>query len=964
METIRPGKSYNEANAVPKTSQESTTNTSFQEPSGITTTATRIKVPLDDPEANNSHRALQNIVDHSSSNHFSANSNGGVSQRSRDNSQSMDEADGNGGKSTAEFNANSDTQLVSSRSSKPVAAVTGTSRSSPSKSTSKADNFNSPSVVAVTDSSCQTTPLNTSQMTSESPTVDVPTYSRRSKLSRKQSSKSLKQQNAEMASSKKTESKDKSKSEKESVEREEVVVKEKGRDKVKPFTKDAGTGQAIPVEDAPQDGGVEAEDDVEDGGKRETLMKGKDKKKKARVQQPKKEEKESKRKRDRELEMAEFLKNKRLSSESIEVESTTSTENLDDENPNGEPDEKPAKVTAGPSEIKEVVCSENNRPNDSPTGQSAPPEEEITKEPVTEAQSNQRQPKSNSNEKKPLQLPEIIADPFSRKPDKTSYTSKKVVGVSKKPSAERTKSASSEEPDDSKPTTPVGGAKLRVKNKQVDGDVSGKGEEQQESKSPDGKVEGVRLTSPHDIAASLLSKNTIIARSKMKVEREAKEANKYDMHPNAKISPLGKPNDMLTEENYLLMQGNMSHHPHRYQTDFNRSDHGGMLSLNAEPFVPTVGSKEHPYYSEEPRPMNRVELSRSQTGKTLGDYFPPSVTQPSRHYQPKKPQENVYSDHHKGMFEDPRVLRSSHHMMHHPQQKVSPTIVDDSQSHHMYHHPVGYHSDRMNHDPHFGHHRSSLDHGDTFFEEGYSGLQSFDQQLGVRSSRPNNLSYNADDSSPFYSAGSHNIISASSSRKGMNVSGGGLTLTSPTSMFESPKKQHSPSVSGYPRPMGSNSTTLSDDNIPPGYSRQHYLHTLQNRRGGRLPQRMPPPGLGDPQFGEVMQDRGGGIPWGTDEYISDSGNLQLQQQLLRRQQLVLQQQQHHQSFDLDDYAEAPNLPSAMSPVYPSSSLSLAPGSGLSSGLHEPRPSPMDLGWDTSVTSSRSDKVSKISASVV
>ena len=985
VETVRPGKSsnlYSEASAVPKNSQESTATTSFQEPPSNTNTAARLKAPLDDPEANASHKSLQNIVDHSSANHTTANSNSsGLSQRSRDNSQSMDEADGSSGNSTVELTNNNDMQLVSSRSSKPVAAVAGTSRSSPSKSTSKADNFTSPSIVAVTDSSSQTPPLSNSQTTSESPTVDAPTYSKRSKLSKKQSSKSLKQQNTEVASARKSEVKDKTKLEKESVEKEasheQVVVKEKSRDKVKPFTKDAGTGQAIPVEDAPQDGGVEAEDDVEDNGKKEVSMKGKDKRKKVRAQ-PKREEKESKKKRDRELEMAEFIKNKRLSSESIEVESTTSTENLDDENPNGEPDEKPTKAATAPPDNKEVVCSESNRPNDSPTGQSAPPEEEITKETA--------QPNPKTNDKKTLKLTEIYTDPFSRKPDKTSYTSKKIVGVSKKQSTERTKSASSEEPDDSKPTTPVGGAKPRAKNKQIDGDVSSKNEEQ-EAKSPDSKAEGIRLTSPHDIAASLLSKNTIIAtRSKMKVEREAKEANKYDLHSNAKISPLAKPNDMMMpEDNYLMMQGNMPHHPHHYPSDFNRPDHGGVLSLNAEPFVPTVGAKEHSYYPEEPRPMNRMEVSRLQTGKTLGDFMPPSVTQPSRHYHPKKHQDNMYSDHHKGMFEDPRMLRSSHHMMHHhPQQKVSPTMIDDSQPHHMYHHSMGYHSDRMHsdrmhsdrihsdrmhsdrmhsdrmgHDPHFSHHRSSLDHSETFFEEDYSGLQSFDQQLCARNSRPSNLPYNTDDSVPFYSAGSHNIISASSGRKGMNMGGGGLTLTSPTSMFESPKKQQFP---GYPRPVGVNSTmSSSDDNIPPGYSRQHYLHTLQHRRVGKQPQRLPPPGLGDPQFGEVIQDRGGGIPWGIEEFGgNESGSLQLQQQLLRRQQLLLQQQQQ-QSFDLDDYGEIPNLHSTTSPVFPTSSLNLAPGSGFSSAVHEPRPPPLDLGWDTGVSSNRSDKVSCISA---
>ena len=100
---------------------------------------------------------------------------------------------------------------------------------------------------------------------------------------------------------------------------------------------------------------------------------------------------------------------------------------------------------------------------------------------------------------------EIMTDLFSRKPDKTSYNSKKAAGMSKKQSTKRTKSARSEEPDDSKPTTPVGGAKPHGKSKQViDVDVSNKIEEQ-EAKSPDSKAKGVRLTSPDDIRSSFSS---------------------------------------------------------------------------------------------------------------------------------------------------------------------------------------------------------------------------------------------------------------------------------------------------------------------------------------------------------------------------------------------------------------------------------------------------------------------------
>ena len=148
-----------------------------------------------------------------------------------------------------------------------------------------------------------------------------------------------------------------------------VVVKEKPRDKVKPFTKDAGTGQAIPVEDAPHEGGVDAEDDLDDVAKKDLSARAKDKKKRSRIP-PKKEEK-VKRKKDRELEIGEFIKNKRLSSESIEV---ASTENLDDENQSGDSDEKLVKPAGNPTnDIKEEAKS--SRPNDSPTGQSAPIEE-------------------------------------------------------------------------------------------------------------------------------------------------------------------------------------------------------------------------------------------------------------------------------------------------------------------------------------------------------------------------------------------------------------------------------------------------------------------------------------------------------------------------------------------------------------------------------------------------------------
>lgn len=870
---------------------------------------------------------------------------------------------------------------TTSRASRPVAAVTGTTRSSPGKSTNKVDSPNdgsplSASVVAMTDFASQTPPLGASgsqgSLPATEPTADTPSYPKR-KLSRKQSNKALRQQSAESNTARKSDgdkkvetkstTQEKARPEKELVVEKEdtheqvVVVKEKARDKVKPFTKDAGTGQAIPVEDAPHEGGVDAEDDLDDVGKKDLSARVKDKKKRSRIP-PKKEEKE-KRKKDRDLEMAEFIKNKRLSSESIEAESTTSTENLDDDNQSGDSDEKLVKPAGNPaSDIKEGA--KNSRPNDSPTGQSAPIEEEASKElPTAEPQVNENQTKRN--EKKTMQLTEILSDPFSRKPDKTSYNSKKVVNISKKPSAERTKSASSEEPDDSKPPTPVGGAKIRLKSKQSDGDVSGKADEQ-EAKSPESKVgDGVRLTTPHEIAASLLNKNTAIAtRSKTKVEREAKElTSKGEVHPNTQSPPLGKTNEMLHMEGYHYMPGNMPHHPHpRYldmRVDYNRQDQSAALSLHAEPFVPTMVPKDQ--YYDDFRQINRMEVSRLQTGKTLGDYMPSSVTQSSRHHYAKKHQE-TFADN-KPMFEDPRAMR--HAGMMHPahQQKVSPGMADES--------PVyagGYHSERMAPDHHFNYHYNQEHRPEAYFGEDYSGLQSFDQQLVPRNARPNNLQYNLpEDGVSFHSSGmpgSHNIISASG-RKGMNMmQGGGLTLTSPTSMFESPKKQQQASLSNYARPPPpGHPMSGSDENFHPRLSRQHYLQQLQSHqqmKASKQLHRMPPPGLGDPHMGEMMHDRGGGMHWGAgDELSGDPMSLQMQQQhhlqeQQRRRHFLLQQRQqhHHQHFDMDDYEMLPSLhTSAASPVFSPPSLNRAPGSGFSSSIYEPKSSSLDLGWDTS-----------------
>ena len=982
-ETIRPGKTNctrEGNNTVTQCSQATPAVTNYQEPSF--SASTKLKTPLEDPAANCSQKTLENMV-HSSQ---SSTENGNVQlERRRDNSQSMEETDNHNS-----FDLGNNGMQPTTRASKPVAAVTGTSRGSPGKSTNKVDSSidGSPlsaSVVAVTDFASQTPPLSASGSqaglpTAAESTVDPPSYPKR-KLSRKQSNKALRHQSTESNTAKKSDSdkkaeakstQEKSRPEKDLVVEKEdtheqvvVVVKEKPRDKVKPFTKDAGTGQAIPVEDAPHEGGVDAEDDLDDVAKKDLSARAKDKKKRSRIP-PKKEEKE-KRKKDRELEIGEFIKNKRLSSESIEVESTTSTENLDDENQSGDSDEKLVKPAGNSTnDIKEEAKS--SRPNDSPTGQSAPIEEETSKEqPSTEPQANENHTKRN--EKKTLQLTEILSDPFSRKPDKTSYNSKKIINTSKKPSAERTKSASSEEPDDSKPPTPMGGAKIRLKSKQsADGDTSAKADEQ-EAKSPESKVgDGVRLTTPHEIAASLLNKNTAITtRSKTKVEREVKEStSKCEVHPNTQSPPLGKTHEMLPMEGYHYMPGNMPHHPHpRYldmRADFNRQDQSAALSLHAEPFVPTMVTKDQFY--DDFRQMNRMEVSRLQTGKTLGDYMPPSVTQSSRHHYAKKHQENMFSDN-KPMFEDPRALR--HVSMMHPvqQQKVSPTMADESP---MY--PGSYHSERMGPDHHFNYHYNQEHRPEAYFEEDYSGLQSFDQQLVSRNARPNNLQYNLpEDGVSFHSSGmsgSHNIISASG-RKGMNMmQGGGLTLTSPTSMFESPKKQQPPSLPNYARPPPGHPMSGGDESFHPRLSRQHYLqqlHSHQQMKASKQLHRMPPPGLGEPHMGEMMHDRGGGMHdrgggmhWGAgDELGSDPMSLQMQQQhqlqeQQRRRQFLLQQQ-HRQHFDMDDYSEVlPSLhTSAASPVFSPPSLNRAPGSGFgfSSSMYEPKSSSLDLGWDTS-----------------
>lgn len=990
-ETIRPGKTNctREANSsVQQCLQTSSAVTNLHETTP--STSTKLRTPLEDSAANNSQKALENIVQSSQN----STENGNVQlERRRDNNQSVEETDNNNLKNSSEL-GNSVAQLTP-RASKPVAAVTGTSRNSPGKSNNKTDSGNdgpvpsAASSVAVTDVASQTPPLSISSsqtgiIPTESTTVvdTPPTYPKR-KLSRKQSNKVLRHQNTESNTAKKSDNdrkeakstQEKTKPEKEVVlEKEDaheqvvVVVKEKARDKVKPFTKDAGTGQAIPVEDAPHEGGIDAEDDIDDVGKKDLSAKGKDKKKRSRVP-PKREEKENKRKKERELELMEFIKSKRLSSESIEVESTTSTENLDDENQSGDSDEKQVKSgNNSTTDNKEDI--KNTRPNDSPTGQSALVEEEASKEqPVAEPQANDNQTKRS--EKKTLQL-EILADPFSRKPDKTSYNSKKIVSTSKKQSTERTKSASSEEPDDSKPPTPVGGTKIRIKNKQSDGEATGKAEEQ-DAKSPESSKVGdsVRVTTPHEIAASLLIKNpAITTRSKMKVERETKEQHsKCEVHPTTKSPPLGKPNEMLPVEGYPFMPANMPQHHPRYldvRADFNRQDQSGPLSLHAEPFIPNMPSKDH--YYDDPRQMNRMEVSR---GKTLGDYMPPSVvTQPSRHHYAKKQQENMFADN-KFMFEDPRAMR--HNMMPPVQQKVSPTMNEDSP---MYH-PVNYHPERMGHDPHFNYRYSNPadHHHEPYFEEDYSGLQSFDQQLVSRNARPNNLQYNLpEEGVSFHSSGmsgSHNIISASG-RKGMSMmQGGGLTLTSPTSMFESPKKQQPPSVPNYQRPPPGHPMSGgagSDENFR--LSHQHYIQQLhiqqqqQQLKASKQLHRMPPPGLGDPHLGEMMQDRrgSGGISWGAaDDLGNDPMNIsmqhqhhlreqQQQQQQRKRQQYLMQQQQQQQQHHLymDDYGDMlPSLQtSAASPVF-SPSLNLAPGSGFSSSVYERKSSPLDLGWDNS-----------------
>ena len=156
-ETIRPGKTNctrEGNNTVTQCSQATPAVTNYQESSF--SASTKLKTPLEDPTANCSQKTLENMV-HSSQ---SSTENGNVQlERRRDNSQSMEETDNHNS-----FDLGNSGMQSTTRASKPVAAVTGTSRGSPGKSTNKVDSSNdgsplSASVVAVTDFASQTPPL-------------------------------------------------------------------------------------------------------------------------------------------------------------------------------------------------------------------------------------------------------------------------------------------------------------------------------------------------------------------------------------------------------------------------------------------------------------------------------------------------------------------------------------------------------------------------------------------------------------------------------------------------------------------------------------------------------------------------------------------------------------------------------------------------------------------------------------
>ena len=564
-------------------------------------------------------------------------------------------------------------------------------------------------------------------------------------LERKESESSIKSTDSESSST----TTDKSDEKEDTPPGSSVTVEVKPKFKPSPsLAKEPGTGQTVPIADASEDaqpmkGKVSPEPSLVPPKKerdRESPSVGavssqKSRSKKKIKQLQKKEEKlrrqererEREKERERELEELASAKKHHGSLESIDKDSTSSTNSTEEGSGSGPTSEaaEEAKTEAemtrarretsfsesmesspdsvdkslvSDSPSEEITVEQSPKPEleesplppkptkpvsqvgptataattttsgDQPAGESpvVPPQSDSV--PSTAVKTSR--PKTSKH-----QLEEILSDPFSRTPDRSTYASKKSTTSTKK-QPEKTKTGGSvtdgdEDGDKSPPKSDSSGSppneinaesengtlptirtppadnslsnKTRPHTLEITEVASADAAEDGSTASPEsGAVEtdgvstqGMRLappkpsvsapTSPHELAASLLSNNPAMMRRKMKTDKDKPEGGEEGDEVPAKPD---KPGDKIPEVEPRSSRYNKHH-------GFDRSPQkvpgGGRynrppttLSLDAEPFYPSADF-QHRFHSRLDRERER---ERQRYVSTLADYIPPSLNAP------------------------------------------------------------------------------------------------------------------------------------------------------------------------------------------------------------------------------------------------------------------------------------------------------------------------------------------------
>ncbi len=246
---------------------------------------------------------------------------------------------------------------------------------------------------------------------------------------------------------------------------------------------------------------------------------------------------------------------------------------------------------------------------------------------------------------KPQQYSEdIISDPFSRNPDRSTYARKKT--TSRKSAEKGARSASEESPVISSPKQPEAEMEIEFESKQETKSLEASDESIEEADSstasPEASEEmiemdsqhkniqfGVNPSSPHDLAASLLSKIPIPVKRTEKLRSDRAKSSESLEYEDDDIAE-----DVTNQENIKLVDDSKEiNHPNSFSpvkdngvlsspspplpSDQHR---GSSLSLDAEPFYPSSNLKSTKKHSKSDRKgSDRHDGKKSGSRKAAGD---------------------------------------------------------------------------------------------------------------------------------------------------------------------------------------------------------------------------------------------------------------------------------------------------------------------------------------------------------